>query len=439
LAQDLKALAAKLPKTPKVKLPNLPRLPGEGEGETMKGEGGNDLPPMPGPMPSREITEPEDDEGEDGDATLGDLTGSDSDKDPTEDTEKPIDAQAPGAPTPGMDDAPEPVSEDAGDTGKASDGATSDRGGRSDHEPEQPAEDLSDNTQVYEEAHLNDIAQEAARDADKGEYEVYQEAAHASTILNVRPLRDGELGKGADPKRVGAAIDSPAKLRRHLTIAVKSPERVANERRQVSGRLDMHNLVGLSIGAPNVFRRRVEEEGREAAVSLLLDVSGSMAGERIASARAMALHMGDALKAAGVRFEVAGFDDQQIVRPKAFSEGWAEPTRRRVAGLRTLSGTGMLPAMKASAERLLKVSNVTRRILLVLTDGQDSYAAEANAALCAFYQGRGVEIVGIGLQTHSVKIPFRGKCVEVWNTRSLSTDGLKALVKVLDAGAPRSA
>jgi Mg-chelatase subunit ChlD len=298
---------------------------------------------------------------------------------------------------------------------------------------------VTDATQIYAEAHLNDISEQAAKDAGKSAHEVYQDAIHASTILNIPLPREVELTRGGNPKLAGAAIESPAKMRRHLTMAVKSPERVATERRQVSGRLDMRNLVGLAIGAENVFRRRVEEEGREAAVSILIDVSGSMAGSRIAAAKAMALHMGDALKAAGVKFEITGFDDVCTVRPKSFAEGWAEPTRRKVAGLKTLSGTAMLPAMKACAERLVKQGNVTRRILLVLTDGQDSYAPEANAALCAFYAGRGVEIIGIGLQTSNLGPTFRGKAVHVWSTHELSTEGLKTLVKQLDAGAPRSA
>ena len=99
----------------------------------------------------------------------------------------------------------------------------------------------------------------------------------------------------------------------------------------------------------------------------------------------------------------------------------------------------MLPAMKAAAERLLKVGNVTRRILFVLTDGADSYAQEANAALCKFYAARGVEIVGIGLQTNGIKVPFNGRAVEVWNVSELSEKGLAELVKALDAGAARTA
>jgi Mg-chelatase subunit ChlD len=263
--------------------------------------------------------------------------------------------------------------------------------------------------------------------------------SHASTILNV-PLPRREIVRGGgNPKIATAAIESPAKLRRHLTAAVKSPERVAVDRRQVSGRLDMRNLVGLSIGAPNVFKRRIEEEGREAAVCITMDISGSMAGNRLRAAKAMALHMGDALKAAGVKFEIAAWDDIVEIIAKPYAKGWSTETQRAVAGLKCLSGTGMLPAMKAAAERLLKVGNVTRRIMLVLTDGADSYAMEANSALCKFYAARGVEIVGIGLQTHGIAGPFNGKAVSVWDTSDLSAQGLKQLVRILDAGAARSA
>ena len=451
LARELKALAASLPKPVKV---NPSRPPVEAvRSESEEGEG--HLPPMPMPSRDAEITEPEPeaDAGDDeDDTTLGDLTGNDDDADPTKDAGEPKggeDADKPLPPTPGLEsdptrdgeasepnDTPEPAS-------KPNEGANEPggRGGKMpEPEAEQPAEDLTDATQQYDEANLDDLAAEAAKDAGKSRYTVETEAHHAATVLNVPlPREAAELTRGGDPRLASRSIESPAKLRRHLTMAVKSPERVSHERYQVSGRLDLRNLVGLATGAPNVFKRRVEEEGREAAVSILVDVSGSMAGQRIAAAKAMCIHMGDALKAAGVRFEIAGFDDVCIVRPKAFSEGWAEPTRRRVAGLRTLSGTGMLPAMKACAERLVKQGNVTRRILLVLTDGQDSYAPEANAALCAFYAGRGVEIVGIGLMTGGVLTPFRGKACTVWNASDLSRDGLKMLVKILDAGAPRAA
>jgi Mg-chelatase subunit ChlD len=455
LTRDLKALAASLPKPVKV---NPPRVNPENivRGD---GKGDQDLPPMPLPSRDAEITEPapesdepesdepesDEPESDEPESDEPELFEADDDSDPTEDAEKPGDGQEAGGasiPTPGLESPPtgdgKPSEGDGETETEASDGANEMGGRGGAPRVDEPAEDLTDATQEYSEAHLDDLAAEAAKDAGKSEYQVQTEAHHVATVLNVPLPRDLEITKGGDPKLATARIDSPAKLRRHLTMAVKSPERVSSERRQVSGRLDMRNLVGLATGAQNVFKRRVEEEGREAAVSILIDISGSMAGAPIAAAKAMCLHMGDALKAAGVKFEISGFDDAYLVRPKSFAEGWAEPTRRKVAGIKTQNGTGMLPAMKACAERLLKQGNVTRRILLVLTDGQDSYAAEANAALCAFYQGRGVEIVGIGLMTY-VDRPFRGRACFVRSASDLSRDGLKMLVKALDAGAPRVA
>lgn len=443
LAQDLKALAASLPKAKPVKKPpaSAPDQPGRP---------GGDKPPAgaPGPTgaPEREIVEeePEDEEPEDEEPAHDDGAGPGEPEDMPEPPPPPrpvagFEDEAEYAPKADEPEADEPEEDRkpamAGDQGGRG-------GGRSEPEPEpepEAAEDLTDATQVYAEANLDDLSQEAAKDAGLSQTELLAENMHASTVLNVPLPRRVDIRGGGNPKLASGAIASPARLRRHLTAAVKSPERVAVDRRQVSGRLDMRNLVGLSTGAPNVFKRRVEEEGREAAVSLTIDVSGSMAGARIAAAKALALHMGDALKAAGVKFEVAAWDDVVEELPKSFAHGWANDTQRAVAGLRCRSGTGMLPAMKAAAERLLKVGNVTRRILMVLTDGADSYAPEANAALCKFYAGRGVEIVGIGLQTHGMARSFNGKAIEVWSTTELSEKGLAQLVRVLDAGAARTA
>jgi uncharacterized protein YegL len=343
-------------------------------------------------------------------------------------------------PEPSMSESTPAPDDGANESDAKSKGATNAPGGRGGKvEMDAPAEDVTDATQTYAEANLDDLAQEAAHEAKQQLSTVQANASYAATVLNVEPHREATLDRGGDPKRASAAIASPAKLRRHLTLAVKSPERVGVERRQVSGRLDLHNLSGIMSGSETVFRRRVEDEGREAAVGLLLDVSGSMKGERLSAAKAMALHMGDALKAAGVKFEIAAFDDHALWTPKPFAKAWANDTRRAVAGLQTAGGTAMLPAMKTCAERLLKVSNVSRRILLVLTDGQDSHPQEANAALCAWYKTRGVEIVGIGLLTHSLAHTFNGRAVIVRDCSRLSTVGLSELVKALDEGAPRVA
>ena len=423
LAHELKAMAAALPKA---KPANKPKPQREAQPESEPTQENNASAQIAMPRePEIVEDEPEGASEPQGSPQTGEDEG-----------EGEMTSDAPSArPEPSMgEDIPTPdASESENDT--KSEGNPDAPGGRG----AKVEMDMSDATQTYDEANLNDLAQEAAREAEQQLSTVQANASYASTVLNAEPHREGTLDRGSDPKRASAVIASPAKLRRHLTLAVKSPERVGVERRQVSGRLDLRNLSGIVSGSETVFRRRIEDEGREAAMTFLLDVSGSMKGERLRAAKAMALHMGDALKAAGVKFEIAAFDDNTIWTPKPFAKAWSNDTRRAVAGMLTAGGTAMLPAMKQCAERLLKVGAVSRRILLVLTDGQDGYPAEANAALCAWYQTRGVEIIGIGLMTYGLARTFNGRAVHVYDCASLSTVGLSELVKALDAGAPRVA
>jgi uncharacterized protein with von Willebrand factor type A (vWA) domain len=432
LAHELKAMAATLPKT-KSNLPKPAPAPAPAPAAA-SGEGDDKSMQLAPPPREPEIVEDKPDGASETQGTSQTPKGENEGDKPKDKPE--------GAPDASMgEDMPTPEDKSADDSDAKSEGNPNAPGGRGEQvemEPP-PAEDVTDATQTYSEANLDDLAQESAREARQALATVQAWAQYASTVLNVDPPREATLNRGGDPKRAGAAIASPAKLRRHLTAAVKSPERVSIERRQASGRLDMRNLSGIMSNNQTVFRRRVEDEGREAAVGLLLDVSGSMKGYRLDAAKAMALHMGDALKAAGVKFEIAAFNDNQLWTPKPFAKAWANDTRRAVAGMHTAGGTAMLPAMKVCAERLLKVANVSRRILLVLTDGQDSYSQEANTTLCAWYKTRGVEIVGIGLMTHGLKHTFNGRTVHVHDCERLSTVGLSELVKTLDGGAPRVA
>jgi nitric oxide reductase activation protein len=243
---------------------------------------------------------------------------------------------------------------------------------------------------------------------------------------------------------VANAIESPMRLRRHLTLAVKAPERVAFERHQISGRLDLRNVVGLATGAETVYRRRIEDEAKEAAVTILLDMSSSMnTSGRSLAARAMALHMGDALRAAAVKFEVVAFTTGGgaiVTVPKAFNKPWNDEAKKAIAMLRGYSGTAILPSVSFCAKRLLQQSHVTRRILLVLTDGDDGYPAESNRLNCVNWRRKGIEVIGIGLMVDDMaacQTTFAGHAIYVPNAAQLSEAGIKELVRVLDRGAPR--
>jgi hypothetical protein len=371
-----------------------------------------------------------DDEGEGGKAQQGASHGSGSPFGDKGDDDEGDDSEAAGE-----------ASERDGETGKAGKGG--DGAGLSNDasqgDDEAPSPDLSDKGQDYSEANLDDLS------TTKG----MQEAPFAGAVLNAKAPRFEDCTRRGNAKQMGAVISTPAKLRRHVTSAVKAPERVGNERYQTSGRLDTRNVAGLASGAETVFRKRVEDEGREAAVTLLIDVSSSMEGERIDAARAMALHMGDALKAAGVRFEIATFrhasgDTASMSLPKPMKATWNDTTRSFTAGIRAQGGTVMLPAIKNCAERLLDVRAVSRRILIVLTDGLDSFDTRCNEIQCKALATKGVEVLGIGLmltgrEVSAMATTFAANVVYVNDCAALATTGLAHLVKQLDKAAPKGA
>ena len=181
---------------------------------------------MPVNVREREITEPEP-EPEDDDTPEHD-DGADAGED---DAPEPV---APPRPIAGLEDdianAPEPIEPEPGDDAKSDNEPSQsppvnagDQGGRGgaraepEDEPEpEPAEDLTDATQVYAEANLNDLSEEAAKDAGQPLCNVQSDCMHAATILNVPLPRRAECKGGGNPKIATAAIESPAKFRRHL-------------------------------------------------------------------------------------------------------------------------------------------------------------------------------------------------------------------------------
>jgi Mg-chelatase subunit ChlD len=234
-------------------------------------------------------------------------------------------------------------------------------------------------------------------------------------------------------------LGTPAKLRRDVSQALRSPETTATLRNETRGRFDMRNAHRASIGAVNVFKRRQEEEGQETAVSFLVDMSSSMMGQNIRSAVSLALHLGDAAKACSCPFEVLGFLSPKsnpngptagLLEVKAFRDPWQE-ARGWVGSMVSAAsgGTSMMPAIPDAAARLRNQHGVSRRILIVLTDGEDGWPRQSVRAAVKGAVAQGVEVVmlGIGTSVTHLGVPH----VNVTSLEDVAKDGLKALVAVL--------
>jgi cobalamin biosynthesis protein CobT len=219
--------------------------------------------------------------------------------------------------------------------------------------------------------------------------------------------------------------------------------------------MDMRLTAQMRAGSQNVFSRRHDETGVQAAVSLLVDMSSSMRGPRAQAAAALALHLGDALKAAGVKFEIAGYYQMnpredgacraRLGFCKEMNAGWSQEARGKTAALASMpsGGTATMPAAKEMAKRLLNERNATRRILLVLTDGQDCYSPESMKACRDYYAKLGVEIVALAIMVESggngfavrqvLRRSFGKNVTFVNNLSQIASAGLHELVTVLNA------
>lgn len=303
--------------------------------------------------------------------------------------------------------------------------------------------DADDDTQTPVEPNLDDMGERIARRMGRDPEQVIRDNLDVLEFLNATPsvprANTRLKGYGSGTTEYNARLlSTPAKLRRDITRAVRSPEQLDTEHYQTRGRFDARAFARVETGAENIFRRRSESMGQTAAVSLLIDLSQSMQGERIRTASCLALHLGDALRAAAVPFEIAGFicagavsSAHGLIMAKTFRDPWQGEARDRTGALSLAArgGTAMMPAIMAMSERLQRRSGVTRRILLVLTDGADGFTDGSVKASIAAAEARGVEVVGLGM-LHDASHVF-ARHVPINDLSTVARDGLGALLDVL--------
>ena len=302
-----------------------------------------------------------------------------------------------------------------------------------------------DATQEKPEPNLDDMGERIARRMGRDPAQVMRDNADVMEFLNATPSvprsrRSLENHGERYTAWIAGKLSTPAKLRRDITRAVRSPEQFDNEHYQTRGRFSARSFARVETGAENIFRRRTESIGQTAAVSLLIDMSNSMSGYLISSAACLALHLGDALKAAAVPFEIAGFTcngsggaSHGLIVAKGFNEPWQGEARNRAAGLARAArgGTAMMPAIMAMSERLQRRAGVTRRVLIVLTDGEDGFTNGSVKASIAAAEAKGVEVIGLGM-FHDASHVFK-RHILIDDLDAVARDGLGALLTVLNS------
>jgi hypothetical protein len=176
-------------------------------------------------------------------------------------------------------------------------------------------------------------------------------------------------------------------------------------------RWEARREAGASDGDPRLFRSRRRPAARDHAVSLLVDLSGSMVHEgKIEETFRAVVLLAQALTRLGVALEVLGFQDE-LLPLKPFDEGLGEPARRRLEGmLREVrcdnpGGHNQAlynddgPCLLAASQRLGEHPGEVK-VLIVLSDGlpegRHSDASDLRAAVARIVTTDQV-LIGLGI------------------------------------------
>lgn len=125
---------------------------------------------------------------------------------------------------------------------------------------------------------------------------------------------------------------SVAPVQRHLErcIAAKSHSRHVTGYR--SGRLNASSLHRIAVGDDRLFRRKVTSRTKDAAVSLVVDMSGSMSGYAIELAIQAAYAMSLSLDRLNINHEVIGFTTTELPYHAADGTSVREELDKAVSG-----------------------------------------------------------------------------------------------------------
>ena len=227
-----------------------------------------------------------------------------------------------------------------------------------------------------------------------------------------------------------------AQLKERLERALSADERTRWRREQERGEIDRPSLAKLatSPGYRTPFKVKRATKGRDVAVTLLIDRSGSMAGRKIELAQLCAAALGDALTQLGFDCEVLGYSSIEspqmkllYARQKAAGADLHRYNRLverldlqiyKRFGTADLSGlTGIdcgheNPDGEALAWAATRLADhaAERRILMVFSDGYPATGDGDPLVLRSDLRQRvtaiqktGIELVGIGVLTDAVE------------------------------------
>lgn len=199
-------------------------------------------------------------------------------------------------------------------------------------------------------------------------------------------------------------------------IQIKTTSRYMSNQRK--GRMNGSSLskVYTQPGAkhPTIYKRKIEGKSDDARISILVDNSGSMGGEKQDSAFRACVYLSELCNALRIPYEVAFFTDSykcNHIITKPFSK--PGPTEEQLAGQfsvleNCMGGNSDADSVHIAHQRLLRAGTEKRKLLFVLSDGQPAGCRHINDyemlrdTVKDIEDGSPVSIMGIGIKSTAV-------------------------------------
>ena len=192
----------------------------------------------------------------------------------------------------------------------------------------------------------------------------------ASSIQSVTKLPDVELRP--DQKRIASQVNAVSDDLKEALIAQSYSGKF---NKLVGKRLNSRILSRVRTGNPRVFQSKTHCDGTAAAVSILVDTSGSMNDQmsdrkpRFEGSIGVTVGLADVLSEFDVPFEVSFFDDR-FSTYKAFDDDWNSVRKANAFPVPNNGTTTGAALQRALSELILR--DEPRRLMIVITDGDTS-------------------------------------------------------------------
>lgn len=184
------------------------------------------------------------------------------------------------------------------------------------------------------------------------------------------------------------------------------------------GRLCPHNLHRMFVDNPKIFRSNSPVPAVNTALHLLVDTSGSMAGQPIRRARQASFAIAHALKAVpGINLGVTTFPAQGETYSVSPVLEHGKPFHRNFM-FETTGSTPLTEALLWATQELCKQPE-PRKILIVLTDGSPDNPITCKQAIAE--ASHFIEIYGVGIWDGSITKLLPGRSAAIYNLSDLSS------------------